>query len=147
MKKWVLILTLTTLGGICGGLAQEQGPPSEAPAPAEQPAPDRGKNAKAPKRRIVRDAGTTEPDTAISPEMTPAEAQRLQKITNDLVAESEKDLQKIEARELTPEQQETKAQIRSFLNLSKSARDASDWQRAHNLALKAQLLADDLVKQ
>ena len=59
----------------------------------------------------------------------------------------EKDLQKLNHKELNPDQQETEAQIKSFLSMSKGARNTNDWQRAHNLALKAQLLAEDLLKQ
>ncbi|MCU1298701.1 MAG: hypothetical protein JWO91_2979, partial [Acidobacteriaceae bacterium] len=54
-------------------------------------------------------------------------------------------LKEASARQLSPAQQDTMGQIRSYIQQAKAARSAGDLERAHNLALKAHLLSDEFV--
>jgi len=62
------------------------------------------------------------------------------------MAATEENLKKIEGRQLNPSQQEMVNQIKQFREQSKTAAAAGDLDRAHNLAVKAHLLSDELVK-
>ena len=62
------------------------------------------------------------------------------------MAATDENLKKIEGRQLNPSQQEMVSQIKQFRKQSKTAAAAGDLDRAHNLALKAQLLSDELVE-
>ena len=65
--------------------------------------------------------------------------------TKQLLAASDLNLNKISGRQLTPTQQDTVKQIKSYMEQSRNARDDGDVQRAYNLALKANLLSAELV--
>jgi hypothetical protein len=69
-----------------------------------------------------------------------------QRSSEQLQLATEENLKKIEGRQLTPSQQEMKNQIAQFMEQSKTAAGAGDLDRAHNLALKARLLSDELLK-
>ena len=55
-------------------------------------------------------------------------------------------LRVVGARTLPPQERETVAQIHNYMEKARSALKDGDTIRAHTLALKAQLLADDLVR-
>lgn len=69
-----------------------------------------------------------------------------QSSTNQLTAATEENLKKIVGRQLSSSQQEMVTQIKQFMTQSKAAIAAGDPERGHNLALKAHLLSDELVK-
>ena len=62
------------------------------------------------------------------------------------MATTDENLKRISARQLTPSEQSTLAQIQAYVRQSRSASDAGDLARAHTLAFKAHLLSDDLAK-
>jgi hypothetical protein len=66
--------------------------------------------------------------------------------TEQLTAATEENLKKIAGRQLNSTQEETVSQIKQFMDQSKKAVAAGDPERGHNLALKARLLSDELVK-
>lgn len=66
--------------------------------------------------------------------------------TGQLTAATEENLKKIAGRQLNSTQEETVSQIKQFMDQSKKAVAAGDPERGHNLALKARLLSDELVK-
>lgn len=66
--------------------------------------------------------------------------------TEELRSATEQNLKKIDTSQLTSSQQETVTQISQFLDQSKSAIAEGDMERGRNLALKAQLLSEELVK-
>ena len=51
------------------------------------------------------------------------------------------------SRSLSDEEKSMKAQIQSFLLQSRKATTDGDFERAYNLAMKAQLLAEALIKK
>ena len=68
------------------------------------------------------------------------------KTTEQLLRETQGNLNGIN-RPLTPDEQGIVAQIKDYMAQSHKASDDSDTVRAHNLAVKAYLLSDELVKR
>src|ERR1039458_10225186 len=115
-----------------------------APAPnaAENSAPS---TPCPPPKKVVRNGGSDETAIQLTGGTTGEQASH-ERSTNQLMAATEENLKKIEARQLSPSQQEMVSQIKQFREQSKTAAAAGDLDRAHNLALKAHLLSDELVK-
>lgn len=67
------------------------------------------------------------------------------KSTNDLLTTSDENLKTISGRQLTASQQDTVKQIKSYMEQAKTAANDGDVQRAHNLAVKANLLSAELA--
>jgi len=107
----------------------------------EAPAPD-GE----PRKIVVRQGSTSEPVAQIFPGMTQEEADRQRAGAEQLLATAEADLKRLSERSLAASQQATIVQIRQYMDVARTALQESDPQRAHTLAQKAYLLADDLVK-
>jgi len=112
-----------------------------ARAPAAPPAPGGP-----PRRIVVREGSTDEPEAQIVPGMTPEQANRQRRTTEELLAGTGQSLKRLAGRTLNADQQETVGQVRSFMEGARSALQKGDPQRARNLALKAYLLSDELVK-
>lgn len=81
----------------------------------------------------------------LSPGSTPQQLSDQREKTKALMAKSEADLKKISEKQLTPSQQDTVSQIKSYLEQANQAVTDGDLQRAHNLALKANLLSTELA--
>jgi hypothetical protein len=62
------------------------------------------------------------------------------------LATTDTNLKQLAARQLSTTQQDSVSQIRKYMEQAKAAEDAGDVQRAQNLASKALMLSDDLVK-
>ena len=132
--------------------------PVPTPTPAEQPKtsdktkPNHGRHAaaKKPPRTVVEAEKTAPPPVAsmgqISPGPTPGDATHSQASTDQLLQGAEANLNSI-TRQLSKEEEAMRTQIREFINQSHNATKENDPARAHNLAVKARLLSDDLVKQ
>jgi outer membrane biosynthesis protein TonB len=131
--------------------------PTPTPTPAEQPKPEektkpnhvRHAAAKKPPKTVVQ-AEKIEPPTIslgqISPGPTPADAAHSQASTDQLLQSAETNLNSI-TRQLSKDEEAMRAQIKEFINQSRKATTENDPARAHNFAVKARLLSDDLVKQ
>jgi len=63
-----------------------------------------------------------------------------------MLAATEANLKKIGGQPLAANQQDMVDQIHQFMNQSKTAAEEGDLERAQNLALKAKLLSEELVK-
>jgi len=61
------------------------------------------------------------------------------------LASSDENLKKIAGRQLSTSQQDTVKQIKTYMEQANAANKDGDVQRAHNLAVKANLLSADLV--
>jgi len=105
------------------------------------PAPDG-----APKKIVVRQGGVDEPTAQILTGMTPEAAARERSEAELLLSTTAETLKEIAPRELDPQQQETVAQIHNYMTVARSALKEGDIQRAHTLAEKAALLANDLAR-
>jgi len=82
----------------------------------------------------------------ISPGPTPADAAHSQTSTDLLLQGAEANLNGIN-RQLSKDEEAMRAQIKDFISQSHKATTENDLARAHNLAVKARLLSDELVKQ
>ncbi len=98
-----------------------------------------------PRKKIVRNGGSDEPEIELQGG-TPADQAASERSTEELTAATEENLKKISARQLSATEQETLEQIKQFMQQSKDALAAGDAALGHNLALKARLLSDELVK-
>lgn len=98
------------------------------------------------KKKVISHGSTNEPITVLAPGMTDEQAARQRAVTDQLLASTDASLQRLSARSLNKDQQDTVAQIRKFMQQVKTAQAAGDLQRAYKLAVKAHLLADALEK-
>jgi len=137
--------------------------PAEQPTTAETPKPKHGRHAAAkkpspsvsgeaakgtPPKKSVIQADKTEPPAIgqISPGPSPSDATHSQTPTDQLLQGAEANLNSI-TRPLSKDEEAMRTQIQEFITQSRKATRENDPARAHNLAVKARLLSDDLVKQ
>lgn len=86
------------------------------------------------------------PDTAIAAALPSAEVLRQKEKTAQIVDSTENTLKNL-TRQLSDEEKSLRAQIQSYVQQSKKATTDGDFERAYNLAQKAQLLAEALIKK
>jgi hypothetical protein len=99
-----------------------------------------------PTKVIVRNGSTPDPTAQLSPSLTQGQASHQRQNTTRLLAATDANLTKISSRQLSSTQQDMVNQIRKYMEQAKAADATGDLQRAHNLALKAQQLSNELVK-
>ncbi len=112
-------------------------PPVKKPSPQ---IPAAGTTTARNNRTVINNGGTSVP-VAPSPEQISQQA-----ATDQLLQSTENAIKGI-TRQLSSEEQAMLAQIRDFINQSRSATRDNDFARAHNLAIKAHSLSEELVKQ
>jgi hypothetical protein len=100
----------------------------------------------APEKRVVHNGSTGDPVVQLTPGMSQEQASRQRKSTTELLAATDANLKQISGRQLNTSQQDSVSQIRKYMEQAQAAEKAGDVQRAQNLASKALLLSDDLVK-
>lgn len=91
-------------------------------------------------------AAETAPDTAIAANATNAQLAQQKQTTSQLLDATEKALGSL-TRTLSHDEEEIVAQVRSYMAQSRKATSEGDFERAYNLANKAHLLSDALVKK
>ena len=99
-----------------------------------------------PRKIVVREGGASEPAAQIVPGITPAEAARQRQNAERLLGSTDDKLKRLAGRTLGARQQETVGQIRNYMDGARSALKEGDVLRANTLAVKADLLSEDLVK-
>jgi hypothetical protein len=119
----------------CASSVAASSPPSNSSSPA-------GPANCPPAKVVVHNGGSSEPSIQLvggdSPHQSDTAVQ--------LLGETEANLKRIDAGQLTSSQQETVSQIHQFMDQSKAAVAAGDSERARTLALKAQMLSEELIK-
>jgi hypothetical protein len=103
---------------------------------------------------IRRSPSTTEPEPEpvkavapqISPQLSDEERARAKASADENIRNAQKNLDSANGKKLTANQMDMADKIRGFLKQAQDALAASDWTRASNLAEKAKLLSDELVK-
>jgi hypothetical protein len=122
-------------------------PPATATAAPVTPPPPANTSQTVASLRPPRNPGSdAPPDTALAAAM-PSEAITKQKEnTAQIVDATESGLKNL-SRQLSDEEKSMKSQIQSYLQQSRKATTDGDFERAFNLAKKAQLLADALIKK
>jgi hypothetical protein len=98
-----------------------------------------------PSKVVVRNGGATEGSAQLTPAVSPDEAKTQRAYTASLLAETDANLKRIAALQLTSDQQSIVDQIRTYMQQSKDAAAAADTDRAQTLAYKARLLSDELL--
>ncbi len=98
-----------------------------------------------PPKKVVRNGGSNEPAEQLV-EGTTAEQAAQQRSIDELTAATSANLKKLESRQLSTTQQDMVSQVKQFMDQSKAAVAAGDLERGQNLATKAHLLSDELVK-
>jgi cytoskeletal protein RodZ len=88
---------------------------------------------------------TTPAAGQISPGPTAGDGSHSQTSTEQLLQSAEENLNRIK-RQLSKDEEAMRAQIREFISQSHKATTENDLARAHNFAVKARLLSDELVK-
>jgi len=111
------------------------------PPPVPTPAPP-----KKPRKVVVREGGASEPAAQIVTGMTVEEASSERREAEKFLDAAEENLKRVAGRTLDAQQQETTSQIHNYVERARLALKEGDISRGHTLALKANLLADDLVK-
>ena len=100
----------------------------------------------APEKKVVRNGGATDPVVQLSPGVSDEQASRQRQSTTQLLATTDANLKQLAAHPLNPTQEDSVSQVRKYMEQAKAAEEAGDVQRAQNLASKALMLSDDLVK-
>jgi outer membrane biosynthesis protein TonB len=119
--------------------AAKNKPKNSKPVTAKKPAPSTGKIV------VPPDKATTPAGGQISPGPTTTDTAHNQTSTEQLLHGAEENLNSIK-RQLSKGEEAMRAQIREFINQSHKATTENDLARAHNFAVKARLLSDELVK-
>jgi type IV secretory pathway VirB10-like protein len=96
-------------------------------------------------KTVVKEGGESNVGGQLSASISPAEATHQRQTTVQLREATENNLRSI-TRTLSADEQSMVQQIRAFLSQSRAADHDGDTERAYNLALKARLLSDELVK-
>jgi hypothetical protein len=142
---------------------QEPAPPAQKPPsqkPPKQSAPKSKKTStkklrKKPtetastgsaEKKVVKNGGTVDPAVQLAPSVSVEQASQQRNSTSQLLATTDTNLKQLSTRQLTVTQQDSVSQIRKYMEQAKTAEAAGDVQRAQNLASKALMLSDDLVK-
>jgi hypothetical protein len=105
-----------------------------------------GATSATPDKKVVRNGGTTDPAVQLAPGMSKEQASSQRQSTAQLLAATDNNLKQISARPLNSSQQDSISQIRKYMEQARAAEQTGDLERSHNLASKALLLSDDLVK-
>jgi hypothetical protein len=100
----------------------------------------------APTKKVVRNGSTGDPTVQLSPGVSGQQASSQRENTTYLLARVDENLKKVAGRQLSSGQQDTANQIRQYVQQANAAAAAGELDRAHNLALKANLLSQELVK-
>ncbi len=125
-------------------VARKTAPPPPAPAKPEEKPPQQA-SVKPPKI-VIQEGGASNSSGQISTAIAHDDATHHRLTTAQLLESTEVNLRGLN-RALTAEEQATVAQIRDYMEQSRAATTQQDLVRAHNLALKAHLLSDELVKK
>src|SRR5262249_21929174 len=174
-RKWLTLLEAAVFifiaalisGGGCANrknfnwqtasLAHPRIPERPAAAPVEDPPPDLPPGIPPPSRLILAHASPPRPKTAASnggnsaapamaPQLGPAESAEAQQQTLQDVGAAQANLGRLRGRTLTPAQSEMNGKAHDFVRKALKAGREKDWIRARNLAEKAKLLSEELLR-
>ncbi len=132
----------------------EEPPPKKAPPkhhgsskkPAQPPASNPANTTVAVNRPPASPATEFTTDTAIAADVTSQQLVQQKQTTAQLLDATEKTVKGLN-RSLSHDEQAMVTQINSYVVQSRKATTDGDFERAYNLAVKAHLLADALVKK
>lgn len=119
--------------------------PAEGASPPAAAMPQASKDCPPPKI-VVRQGGSKESSIQLAGGNADHGTAQQRDGINQLLGQTDENLKKAEATQLTSSQQDIVTQTRQYVVQSKTAMANGDFERAHTLAWKAQLLSQDLVK-
>lgn len=125
---------------------QSQPPATTAPAGPPPTVANSNNTTVATARPPANPAAETPPDVAIAADVTRAQLSQQRQTTAQLLDATEKTISGLN-RTLSHDEEEVVNQIRSYVAQSRKATQDGDFERAYNLATKAHLLSDALVKK
>ncbi len=121
--------------------------PAQPPASSPETPPANGNgNAAVATAHPPPNPAEASPDTAIAADVTSAQVSQQKQTTAQLLDATEKNLKSVN-RKLSHDEEAMVAQIKTYIDQSKKATSDNDFERAYNLATKARLLSDALVKK
>jgi outer membrane biosynthesis protein TonB len=120
--------------------AKKNTPPPAVEKPAENPAE------KQPSKTVVTEGSTPPTAPQLSASMPHEQAVHQKLNTNQLLEATDYNVKNI-TRALNADEQAMLQHIRSYMQQSRDATKEGDTERAYNLALKAHLLSDELIKR
>lgn len=121
--------------------------PSQPPATSPESAPANGAaNSTIASAHPPLNPTEGAPDTAIGADVTSAQVSQQKQTTTELLAAAEKNVTSVNHK-LSHDEQAMVSQIKTYIAQSKKATSENDFERAYNLATKAHLLSDALVKK
>lgn len=120
-------------------------PASEQPGTAQAPATREPQNNCPPPKKVVKQGGITEQSIQLAGGSATGEATQKRESTNQMLTATEQNLKKVTVTQLSAAQQNSVSQILQFVDQSRNALKAADFERAENLARKAKVLSDDLA--
>jgi hypothetical protein len=97
-----------------------------------------------PTKTVVRKGGVPDPSLDLS-SGSPEQNSRQLETTRQLLVKADTNLKKVSGKQLSPGQQDTLKQIKSYMQDEKEAEAAGDVHRAYNLAVKVNLLSAELA--
>lgn len=129
--------------------------PAQAAAPAKtspsSPPAHRKKRRKTaqptPQKVVVKNGSDPDPAVQFSTTGSGAQASKERQNTDGMLADTDSNLQKLSGQQLNSDQKDMVTQARSYVKQARTAEEAGDLQSAYNLALKANLLSKELVRQ
>lgn len=104
-------------------------------------------SATGPRKVVVRKGSTSEPTAKLAPMVPNSIASQQAQVTEQLLSTAENNLKEAAVRQLNADQTAVMDQVRNYIQQARAATKAGDFQRGHNLAVKARLLSDDLIAQ
>jgi hypothetical protein len=132
----------TDSGSKSAGSTKDIGTPANKPRKRRPPAVIHSDQNKT----VVPEGGAKEPPAQIAPGLAPDEAIRDRHEAEHWLTVTDGQLKELANRQLSEPRQEVIVQVRNYQLGARSALKENDLRRAHTLALKAHLLADDMVK-
>lgn len=126
--------------------AKKTAPPATAAPATPPPAPATSNPTVASLRPPQNPASEIASDNAIAAALPSAEVIRQKEKTAQIVDSTENNLKNL-SRSLSDEEKAMRAQIQTYLQQSRKATSDGDFERAYNLAMKAQLLTEALIKK
>jgi hypothetical protein len=99
-----------------------------------------------PRKVVVREGGADEPTAQIVTGMAPEEANRKRQAAEQLLKATDATVKRTAPGPVDAQRQETVSQIHNYMQGARAALKEGDISRGHTLAVKANLLADDLAR-
>ncbi|HKS74328.1 MAG TPA: hypothetical protein VJQ82_14090 [Terriglobales bacterium] len=99
-----------------------------------------------PSKVVIRNGSTTDPTVKLTPADNQKQTSSQIQNVNQMLANIDANLKLIAGRTLDETQQDTVKQIKTYMDQARKALDSGDVEQGRNLAFKAHLLSDDLVK-